>query len=787
MSSKIQLSSSTTRSARRGVTEAARPMEVLHPAPAARPRAGGRSTRAFGTASHRRSGIDFSKPVYGGIGSSRILEVLGVDMFTEFKGVKIPGRVVWCNFELARQLGFAVHASNRLDARLHEQLIDALSYKAVQPGEELAGRATVTMYADKYGGDGIGKARGSARAGFLPYGNISLKGIGLTPLFKPDDEDDFDHSHGGLNMFAALAEALFGEVNRNLFSKPSTRVLAIIDQDDYTRYSGGRKVARAIIARTGHQLRPAHVLARWVRGKCSRLDLYVNITRETGQLVTRRDLKEGAGVPDLKATMLRVIDDHAQVAAQQARWRITHTALSTSNMQMDGGMLDVTAQRANPRTTPLSPPAAVLDPDKAINRDYLDRVLQMKRVYSALRASLTPERRRVFNAQPIRVKSVADAAYLRHLELQLLCAAGLKPKAAQRLRAEHPSLAARFVKVLTSMTELKNPATLARSKLLIEDVAVVDVFRLLQNYPRLYFTSPGADNAAPIERELDPIYKGNRFHVAQKRAAVGILAREFGDVYRELMRACRSLVGEHYDDEAAMRASIESRAAFENKPLTRIYRTEYFKMFLDAPAKYKERLDADIFRELIDKRASASMRSVDALLVQGESRILPDGGLELQRRTIDGICYSVRARDDKRQTRRLHLRIPLERDGKRYVTSLPSKIVLSKSRIASLRYRFTTDEWKNSGESRARLSCDERGGLGIDFVCPPAASRFGHLEGAFYAGAEGELCIRDGEQNFRGYTFAIPDRQELLELLRSARADARSHRESRDATTFDGR
>ena len=356
----------------------------------------------------------------------------------------------------------------------------------------------------------------------------------------------------------------------------------------------------------------------------------------------------------------------------------------------------------------------------------------------------------------------------------MLCATGLKPNAAQHLRTEHPSLAARFVKVLMSMTELKNPAILKQSKLLIEDVAVVNVFRLLQNYPRLYFTSPEMNNAASIERELDPIYKGNRFHVARKREAVGILAREFGDVYRELMRACQSSVGECYDDEAAMRASIESRAAFENRPLTRIYRTEYFKLFLDAPAKYRERLDADIFRELIDKRASASIRSIDALLVQGESRILPDGSLELQRRTIDGIRYSVRARNDKRQTRRLHLRIPVERDGKRYVTSLPSKSVLSKSRIASLRYRFTTDEWNNAGESRARLSCDERGGLGIDFVCLSAVSRFGHLEGAFHAGAEGELCIRDGEHDFRGYTFAMPDRQELLELLQSARAGALS-------------
>ncbi len=734
--------------------------------------AGERNAREVKTASARRLGIDLNKPVYGKLGSSRILEVLGAEMFEEFTGVRIPGRVIWCNFELARQMGFAVSVSNQMDERLHAQLIDALSYRAAQPGEDIRGRATVKMYADKYGGDGIGKARGSARAGFLPYGNICLKGIGQTPLFKEDDEADFDHLHGGLNMFAALAEALFGEVNKNLFSKPSTRILAIIDQDDYTQYSGGRNVARAIIARTGHQLRPAHVLARWVRGKCSRLDLFVKITRETGQLVTRRNLRTGEDVPDLKATMLRVIDDHAQVAAQQARWRITHMALSTSNMQMDGGMLDVTAQRANPRATPLGPPAYAYDLERVINRDYPDRLSQIQRVYSAVRASLAPQRRRILNAQRIEVKTLADAAYLKYLELQLLGAAGLKLKAAQRLHAEYPQLVARFVGVLLRMSELKNPAALIQSKLLIEDVAVVNVFRLLQNYPRQYFKAPDDDHAAYIETALAPIYKGNRFHVAQKKIAVEILIREFGAAYRELMRAAQSLVGEHYVDETEMRASIENRAAFENQPMARIYRTEYFKMFVEAPSKYKEHLDTDIFRELIDKRVAASLRNIEALLIQGESSILPDGGLELQRRTIDGIRYSVRAWNDRQQTRYLHLRIPIERAGKHYVTALSRQTILSKSRIASLRYQFTTDDWKNSGERNARLNGDENGCPGIDFARIPAASRFGQLEGAFYVGAGSESCIRDGEHNFTGYTFAIPDKQELLELIQRARARA---------------
>jgi hypothetical protein len=47
------------------------------------------------------------------------------------------------------------------------------------------------------------------------------------------------------------------------------------------------------------------------------------------------------------------------------------------------------------------------------------------------------------------------------------------------------------------------------------------------------------------------------------------------------------------------------------------------------------------------------VRSVDGLLAQGESRRLDDGGIEIERRTIRGVTYSVRAWDNEAQTRRV--------------------------------------------------------------------------------------------------------------------------------------
>ena len=69
------------------------------------------------------------------------------------------------------------------------------------------------MYADKYGGDGVSPALGAGRAGFLSDGNLYVKGIGFTPLFRHNDKDDFVHSHGGVHFEDCLSEAMFGEVD----------------------------------------------------------------------------------------------------------------------------------------------------------------------------------------------------------------------------------------------------------------------------------------------------------------------------------------------------------------------------------------------------------------------------------------------------------------------------------------------------------------------------------------------------------------------------------------------
>src|SRR5262249_43963097 len=181
-----------------------------------------------------------------------------------------------------------------------DQLIASLSLRALNGNRN--GHETLMMFADKYGGDGVSPALGAGRAGFLSDGNLYVKGIGFTPLFRHNDKDDFVHSHGGVHFEDCLSEAVFGEVNENLFSLGSTRIVAIIDQGMHVTEPSGRRRHIALAVRVGPQLRPGHLLARRARGSQSPLEMFVSMTTATRQVVSN-----GSRVPDVAAALLHVI------------------------------------------------------------------------------------------------------------------------------------------------------------------------------------------------------------------------------------------------------------------------------------------------------------------------------------------------------------------------------------------------------------------------------------------------------------------------------------------------
>jgi hypothetical protein len=706
-------------------------------------------------------GVHPAQVAENGILVSQVLKVLGPDSFSEFAAVNTTGKVLWCNFELARQLGFAVPRSNTLTGELVAQ-IQKLSLQSLPLNEPIAGRDTVTMYADRYGGDGLGPALGAGRAGFLRYGNLYIKGIGFTPLFRHNDDDDFAHSHGGVHLDDCLVEAVFGEVNENLFSRGSSRILAIIDQGKFVIPPRGKRIAIGIAVRTGAQLRPAHLLIR-LQNKHSQLSKFIDITRASGQLLYR-DSSTGVEVPDIRATMLRIIDDHAATTAEGFRWRMIHGALSASNMEISGAMLDLPTQSTQPRTAPVW---LLKYADSIFGSEHVARATHLAPLYRKLIRNVPETDWPRFNIAPINFKVEMDEAYGKHLQLQLLSSAGLKKELAQRIQDNHAQIASDFTELLMEMTALKNRGALGVSRATVEQVAILDVFNLLACVPAAFFADPLGALESAILQHLKPIFRGNKFHIAKKQIIVDALVERFARVYRALLTLCHVYANEFYGSARNMEASIAARAAFENQPITGLYSHKLFSELRLAIKNYKSTGDAEVIPKALDERITASLRSVDALLTQGDARCLRDGRVELEMRTAAGVNFSVRAWNDEGQTRILHLGVQVEQEGPRYLTSLPGLSRLTSRQLASMRFSFTTDSGKTFRTIKGRLVEDEAGCLIMSFEIPFSVYFVGRLDGKFWLNSRAKVDTKEHHE-IQGYVFAIPDRQELVSMVTRA-------------------
>ena len=67
-------------------------------------------------------------------------------------------------------------------------------------------------------------------------------------------------------------------------------------------------------------------------------------------------------------------------------------------------------------------------------------------------------------------------------------------------------------------------------------------------------------------------------------------------------------------------------------------------------------------------------------------------------------------------------------------------------------------------EAKAKVTTGTDGKPVIAFDIPALSSDAGQLEGLFHCTARGDFWWRDGSSNFRGYTFAVPDKHEAAAL-----------------------
>jgi hypothetical protein len=448
-------------------------------------------------------------------------------------------------------------------------------------------------------------------------------------------------------------------------------------------------------------------------------------------------------------------------------------------MQWDGGIID------HETTTPVSRTEPALRDDDAeshFGTEHLERADELEVVYDAIRSSArataadrsTASGSRVKVPAPINFTKEMKARFKAHMAVQMLDATGLKHAAAEQLATSRPELAAEFrdvVQALASLSSQKGTVNIDKGP--APDWSTVDVFHMLRYLPERYFANPDGDHRAEIRQLL--LVQGNLPPRGVK------LIDRFADLYHQVMKATRKMSDGFYDDDAAMERSITSRARFENAPADLLERSALAGRLNEAVTGFRWTsavvpVDHPSFgapvREAVDKVVAASIRSVESLLTQGSSRPLSDGGIETEMRTVDGIHYSVRAWEGGR--RKLHVSIPVDGDDTSgYV--FPTLRVnheggaphLHRDQIDAMEYRFTVDGWITPQSVNARLVTDE-GRLAVTFDIPALASDVGRLEGVFHSTARGDFWWRDGQSDFGGYTFAVPDRQELDALAPAA-------------------
>ena len=674
-----------------------------------------------------------------GAPQSKIIKLIGSDRVVPLQAVHAGGRVAWANFELARKLGFNVPAGNHMTPAFHDELISRLSYK-IAPDQQ---HGDITVFADRYGGSGIGTNGGAGRAAFLPESNLNIKGIGLTPLAVVDPED-YIHSHGGAPMREGFLEAIWGEVDQNLFTHGSTQILAVIDTGDSTPWADGTKERRALIVRAGRQMRPAHLVPAFGDRKGFTHDMFVRAAKDSGDLVKRGQ------VPDIAATMRNLIMRHAQTAAEQVRWRLMHGAMSTSNMELDGSQLDLATHTTQPRTAPIT----VLGWEGFYGKEHHERGDELASVYKVLRDSMEAGARKTERAERIDVGHELTVAYQHQLTQQLMKATGLDPKTAAAAAKTKEAII--LGKIVSELMALRNPGAINADKRVVDDVATVDVFNLLRFYPRDYFANPTADHSAHIRELLQPLMKGSPLHQTRTTQKIDQLIVRFQKAYAALM----PLAGQ---GEAFAR-TVTQRAAFENAPIDLLYRSQLNKLLEGAIDEYVRTGDAHVFKAACDKIITASLRSIDGLLAQGERTRIGYGGMAVEKRAANGIDYAVHVFPSG--DRKLHLEMPVAgNDEQGYsLHTLAGAPHLFRDQVEATRYRFSTDGWKTWQEAPARLDWRD-GNAFMTIDIPIAPGEAGQLEGLLHCTARGDFWLKDEGDNFGGYAFAIPDDAALADIL----------------------
>ncbi|HWW72353.1 MAG TPA: hypothetical protein VN089_20635 [Duganella sp.] len=211
---------------------------------------------------------------------------------------------------------------------------------------------TRTFAGERYGGAHAAYNGGGVRCG--EANGLSIKGIGQNALVGSSTSTDFFHSYGGASLNEGIAETVWGEVANLALPFGGVRVLGLIDTGTRVPLMLAPEdidptTKRALIIRHATP-RAAHFMRAVYYSPSALMKRAVSDTERTRAAIgaigeTFNALYGGAPVdkldPDyLNECLLQTFQRYAaQIAAARSK-RIMHSAITDSNMTLDGSWLD---------------------------------------------------------------------------------------------------------------------------------------------------------------------------------------------------------------------------------------------------------------------------------------------------------------------------------------------------------------------------------------------------------------------------------------------------------------
>ncbi|MEH6437183.1 hypothetical protein [Massilia sp. DD77] len=198
-------------------------------------------------------------------------------------------------------------------------------------------------YADRYGGAGIGRNGGSGRAAVLD--GYHIKGVGRTPLVS--EHTSPEHASGGAYLEECIREVIHSEIVATEFPFGAVPVLAVIDTGLVQTWATGgapKRERRCLLVRPAF-VRPAHL---------ERAAGYLGSDPRAGSQDACRVrhafgwMRQAGDRYAMADTLTRFACRWAAQLAYGFVHRLSHGGHSTSNICLDGGLVDFGASTALP-------------------------------------------------------------------------------------------------------------------------------------------------------------------------------------------------------------------------------------------------------------------------------------------------------------------------------------------------------------------------------------------------------------------------------------------------------